>query len=95
MPIYMGVLCERCRTVYFISSLGKSSHLAYNRARGEFRLVCDPPCRAVTYFQKDALRAYAIAFSERERGSVNIKQCQPLKVGTPPGNSESWWQPDR
>ena len=92
MPIYMGVLCERCRTVYFISSLGTSAHVAYNRARGEFRLFCDPPCGAVTYFQKDALRAYAIAVSEFERGSVSIRECQPLKVGKPADHALSWWQ---
>jgi hypothetical protein len=79
MPICMGVLCERCRTVYFISSLGTSTHVAYYRARGEFRVVCDPPCSAITYFQKDALRAYAIALSECERGSVSIKQLPAVE----------------
>ena len=95
MPIYMAVLCERCRMVYFISSLGTSTHVAYNRTRGEFRVVCDPPCSAITFFQKDALRAYTIAVSEFERGSVSIRQCQPLKVARPADLGESWWQAGR
>jgi len=47
MPVRMGILCERCRTVYFVSRLAKSAHIHYDRARGDFKLTCAPPCKAI------------------------------------------------
>jgi hypothetical protein len=78
MPISMGVLCERCRTVYFISSSKTSAQVTYNRARGEFKVACGPPCNAVTNFQKDMLKAYAATVETLKRGYVDIRECQPL-----------------
>jgi len=48
MPVVMGVLCGKCRTVNFISPSGKSAHFRFERARGEFKLTCNPPCHSVT-----------------------------------------------
>jgi hypothetical protein len=92
MPICTGVLCERCRTVYFISSSGTSTHITYNRVRGEFKLVCDPPCHAITFFQKVMLKAYAVTAETLERGSVSIRQCQQLDLQREADQAKSWWQ---
>jgi hypothetical protein len=93
MPICMGVLCERCRTVYFISSSGTSTHITYNRARGEFKLACDPPCNAITFFQKGMLKAYAVTAETLEHGSVSIRQCQQLgEQREAADQAKSWWQ---
>lgn len=92
MPVCMGVLCERCRTVYFVSSSGTSPYIGYNRARGEFKVVCDPPCNAITFFQKGMLKAYAVTAERLEAGSVSIRQCQPLSVQREANHAKSWWQ---
>jgi hypothetical protein len=92
MPICTGVLCERCRTVYFISSSGTSNHITYNRGRGEFKVVCAPPCNAVTFFQKGMLKAYAVTAETLERGSVSIRQCQQLSEQREADQAKSWWQ---
>lgn len=88
----MGVLCEKCGTVYFISSSGTSTRIAYNRARGEFKVVCDPPCNAITFFQKGMLKAYAVTAETLECGYVSIRQCQPLSVPREADHAKSWWQ---
>ena len=36
MPVAMGILCEHCRTVYFISSASKPTHICYDRRRGVY-----------------------------------------------------------
>ena len=92
MPICMGVLCERCRTVYFISSSGTSVHITYNRVRGEFKVVCGPPCNAITFFQKGMLKAYAVTNETLELGSVSIRQCQQLSERREADQVKSWWQ---
>jgi hypothetical protein len=88
----MGVLCERCRTVYFISSSGTSTHITYNRARGEFKVICDPPFSAITFFQKGMLKAYVVTAETLERGSVSIRQCKQLSVQREADQAKSWWQ---
>ena len=45
MPVGMGILCGRCRTVYFVSGLGNSAHIHYDRNRGDFMLTCVLPNR--------------------------------------------------
>ena len=92
MPISMGVLCEKCRTVYFISSSGTSTHLTYNRARGEFKVICDSPCGAITFFQKGMLKAYAISVERLKRGHASIRECQELGLHGPADRARSWWQ---
>jgi hypothetical protein len=92
MPICMGVLCERCRTVYFIGSSKTSAQVNYNRSRGEFKVVCGPPCNAVTFFQKDMLKAYAVTGELLERGYVSIRQCEQLGSQRRADYATSWWQ---
>ena len=92
MPICMGVMCERCGTVYFIASSGRSTHLTYNRARGEFKVICDPPCGAITFFQKGMLKAYSISVERSKRGHASIRECQELGLRGPADHARSWWQ---
>lgn len=92
MPICTGVLCERCATVYLISSSGTSTHITYNRVRGEFKVVCDPPCNAITFFQKGMLKAYAVTAETLERGFVSIGQCEPLSAQREADQGKLWWQ---
>ena len=41
MPIHMGIMCERCRKVYFIAT---SRAIKPNEfAAGMYRLTCNPP----------------------------------------------------
>ena len=77
----MGILCERCRTVYFISRSPKSSHIHYDRTRGEFKLACVGPCSAVAYFQRIMLRPYSVSAKAIERGYADIGECQAIAEG--------------
>ena len=74
----MGILCDRCRTVYFISRYRKSAHTNYDRARGDFKLSCIPPCQKVAYFHRAMLRPYSVSAEAVERGYANIEECQPI-----------------
>ena len=74
----MGILCERCRTIYFISRSRKSAHIHYDRTRGEFKLACIPPCTAVAYFHLTMLRPYSVSAEAIERGYADISECQPM-----------------
>jgi len=78
MPIRRGILCERCRRVYFIPPSGKSARIHFDRVQGEFRLHCDPPCNGVVQFHRAALKPYSIANESRERGYADIGQCQVI-----------------
>src|SRR5713101_2296295 len=78
MPVHMGILCERCRTVYFISRSRKSSHVLYDRMRKEFRLTCLPPCGQVTCFHRGMLKPYSVAAAVLERGYANADECRSM-----------------
>ncbi len=78
MPVSMGILCERCRTVYFISRPGKSPHIRYDRSRGDFKLICVPPCKAVSYFHKTMLRPYSASAEAIERGYADVTECRTI-----------------
>lgn len=79
MPICMGILCERCRTVYFVLRSEHSRHIQFDRACGDFRLTCDPPCSAVIHFHRSMLRPYSIPDVELERGYADMSRCKPIK----------------
>src|SRR6266542_517384 len=78
MPVSIGILCERCRTVYFISRLGKSAHIHYDSKRGDFKLTCVLPCHAVMYFHKTMLRPYTASAEAIELGYADIAECRPI-----------------
>ena len=80
MPVVMGILCEHCRTVYFISSASKPTHICYDRRRGEFRLSCVPPCKAVTYFHRNMPKAYSVPSQALDRGYADVRECEPISL---------------
>ena len=80
MSVVMGILCERCRTVYFIPCSSKPRHICYDRKRGEFRLSCGPPCKAVTYFHRSMPKAYSVPTEALDRGYADVCECAPISV---------------
>lgn len=78
MPICVGILCDRCRRVYFIRASGKSARIHFDRVRGEFRLNCAPPCNAVLPFHRAMLQPYSIADESLARGYADIGECRPI-----------------
>jgi hypothetical protein len=64
--------------VYFISRSGKSAHIHYDRVRGDFKLTCDPPCNAVSYFHRTLLRAYSVSAEAIELGYADVGECYPI-----------------
>ena len=80
MAVVMGILCERCGTVYFIPSLSKPTHICYDRRRGEFRLACGPPCKTVTYFHRSMPKAYSVPTEALDRGYADVRDCKPISV---------------
>lgn len=88
MPICMGVLCDRCRTVYFIPRSGKSARIHFDHIRGEFKLMCDPPCNRVTLFHRPMFRPYSVSAEMLEQGYANIGECHPVSEVAASANSE-------
>jgi len=80
MPVAMGILCEHCRTVYFIRPTGKSAHIQFDRRRRDFRLACNAPCKTVTYFHRTMLKPYAVSTEALERGYAEVCDCKPISV---------------
>jgi len=82
MPVQFGIVCDRCRTVHLVSSYPNSSHIQYDRLRGEFKLRCVPPCTAILYFGRGMLVPYMVPDEALERGYVEIDLCQPMVRST-------------
>ena len=79
MPVAMGILCERCRRVYFISpSAAESSRIHYDHKRGDFKLFCRPPCNMVVHFHRSMLRAYSVSNEVLALGYADIRDCQSM-----------------
>jgi hypothetical protein len=78
MAICMGVLRQSCRKVHVISRLRKSDHVHFDRTRGEFRLMCIPPCRCITSFHRGMLKPYSIPSAALERGYADMDECCPI-----------------
>jgi len=79
MLVQFGIVCDRCKNLYFVSGKGKSAHIQYDRQRGEFKLACAPPCRAVSYFGRGMLMAYLVPTEAVSRGYIEVDQCQPIR----------------
>lgn len=78
MPICMGILCERCRRVHFISCSHKSTRIAYDRKHGYFKLHCGPPCSAVTFFYPEMLKPYSVEPESLAQGHAEMADCYPI-----------------
>jgi hypothetical protein len=74
----MGILCDGCKTVHFISPSRKSGHALYDRARKEFRLTCVPSCGRVTFFHGGMLKPYKVSAEALERGYADVAECRPM-----------------
>ncbi len=78
MPICMGILCEECRRVHFISPSRKSGYVLYDRGRRKFRLTCLSPCGRVTYFHGGMLKPYLVSAGGLERGYADVAEYRPM-----------------
>jgi len=78
MRVSVGILCEGCKRVHFISPSRKSGHVLYDRVRREFRLTCHPPCGQVTSFQRGMLKPYSVSAGALERGYADVAECRPM-----------------
>jgi hypothetical protein len=64
MPIHVGIMCERCQKVHFITT---SSAIQFSRSGGGiYRLNC--PCTEWKDFRKEGIFAYRVADDIFRRG---------------------------
>jgi hypothetical protein len=72
MLIQVGIMCERCGTVYFIShpdaTLKCIKRTPSSIVSGEYTLNCLPPCGAVRTFHKNDSKAYSVSTSCLDQG---------------------------
>jgi hypothetical protein len=79
MPVGVGILCEKCETVYFISGSRRPAHITYDRIRREFRLACISPRAAVATFHKADLTPYSASAEALELGRAKMGDCHPIR----------------
>jgi hypothetical protein len=82
MPVQFGIVCDRCRIVHLVSSRTKRNRIQYDRLRGEFKLVCVPPCTATIYFSRGMLMPYMVPADALECGYIEIAHCNPISRHT-------------
>jgi hypothetical protein len=59
MSVHMGIMCERCRKIYFVAT---SSAIQCSRfGGGIYRLNCPPPCATARQFQEHLMLPYRVA----------------------------------
>jgi hypothetical protein len=71
MPIQVGVMCEKCGTVYLIAhpdALKRISRNPQSEASGMYTLTCPFPCGTIRSFHKNEMKPYSISDHSRERG---------------------------
>jgi hypothetical protein len=82
MPVQFGIMCNKCRKVHLISFDHKPAQVQYDRLRGQFKLVCVPPCLAVTFFSQADLMAYIVPAEALGPGYIEVEHCRPLALVT-------------
>ena len=65
MPIHMGIMCERCRRVYFIAT---SHRIRPSPNSGMYRLTCTPACPEPREFRKETMQPYRVSDDLFNRG---------------------------
>jgi hypothetical protein len=80
MPVQFGILCGKCRKVHLISLDHKPAQVQYDRLRGQFKLVCVPPCLAVSYFELGDLMAYIVPEEALGLDYIEVDHCQPIAL---------------
>jgi hypothetical protein len=78
MPVRYGIVCDHCRKFYFVSGDRTASHIHYDRKRGEFKVVCVPPCKNTIHFQRGMIVPYIIPDAAIQRGYAHIDDCSPV-----------------
>jgi len=78
MPVQFCIMCNKCRKVHLISLDHKPAQVQYDRLRGQFKLVCVPPCLAVSYFHREDLMAYMVPAEALGLGYIEVDHCQPI-----------------
>ena len=58
-PVAMGIMCERCRKLYFIAT--SRAIRPRELAAGMYRFDCNPLCREFREFRKDGMRPYRVS----------------------------------
>lgn len=81
MPVHMGVMCEKCRTVHFISP---SSDIQLSRSgEGVYLVKCTPPCSEAKDFRKDSMRPYRVSDEVFRRGYGKADECELVTEAKP------------
>lgn len=78
MSVRYGIVCDRCGILHLIPNVGKSSHIRYDRLRGEFAVSCIPPCLNVFTFQSQMLLPYVVTEQAVDRGYAGVDDYRPV-----------------
>jgi hypothetical protein len=82
MPVHMGIVCERCRKVYFIVTSRAIKPIA--SMEGMYRLNCAPPCPEVRHFRKDSMRPYRVSEDVFRSGHAKEGEYELVEVAKQP-----------
>lgn len=78
MPIHMGIMCERCHKVHFIST---SHGIKPMPAQGMYALAC-PFCSETREFRKDGMHPYRVSDEVFKTGHANEGEYVPIPPST-------------
>jgi len=96
MSVHMGIMCERCRKVYFIAASRAIRPSEF--AAGMYRLTCNLPCREVREFRKDGMRAYRVSEDVFRSGHAKEGEYVLVEVAKQPpkaGENSTMLRPER
>jgi len=95
MPVHMGIMCERCRGVYFIAT---SRAIKPELAAGMYRLTCDLPCHEFREFRKDGMRPSRVSEDVFRSGHAKEGEYELVEVAKQPpraGENSTAFRPER
>jgi hypothetical protein len=82
MPIHMGIMCERCRKVFFIAT---SPNIRPSPVtQGMYRLICKQ-CPEAREFRKEAMLLYRVSDDVYNRGYAHEPEYQLIEAKLPRG----------
>ena len=77
MPIHIGIMCERCGRVYFVTTSGR---IRPEKRKGTvYQLTCAPPCGAIRYFKKNEMQPYIASDYAANRGYGERTECELVR----------------
>ena len=71
-------LVRRHEAIRIVALIFRQLSFTPRGLRGEFKLICGPPCLTVTYFNRGLLTAYWVPAEAVDRGYVEIDECRPI-----------------